>query len=273
MSLGLGLGLPFGRAKMIRFDPLTLFANGEQGAWHDPSDLSTLFQDSAGSTPVTAAGQPVGLMLDKSGRNNHARQTTAAARPLYQIDAGKPYLAFDGVDDFMVTTAFDWGSDEAFIGVGVRANTIHPGIIFETSVDAPTTNGTFRLFSAAANAGRYGAGVRGITDSATTYNPNGIPGTNYVGSLVGTTAGADRAANLAWRLNGLAQTESQSLSTGPAGGGSFGNHPLYIGTRAGTSLPFNGRIYGAILRNLNPDTATIEAIEQYLAAKAGVILP
>lgn len=43
-----------------------LFASGEQGAWYDPSDLTTMFQDSAGTTPVTADGQPVGLILDKS---------------------------------------------------------------------------------------------------------------------------------------------------------------------------------------------------------------
>ena len=55
--LPLGLG---------RFSPATLFATGEQGAWYDPSDLTTLFQDSAGTTPVTAAAQQVGLMLDKS---------------------------------------------------------------------------------------------------------------------------------------------------------------------------------------------------------------
>lgn len=47
------------------FTPISLFSLGEQGAWYDPSDLSTLFQDSAGTTPVTAVGQPVGLMLDK----------------------------------------------------------------------------------------------------------------------------------------------------------------------------------------------------------------
>lgn len=43
-----------------------MFANGEQGVWYDPSDFTTLFQDSAGTTPVTAVEQPVGLMLDKS---------------------------------------------------------------------------------------------------------------------------------------------------------------------------------------------------------------
>ena len=48
------------------FNPLSLFLAGEQGAWYDPSDLTTLFQDSAGTTPVTAVEQPVGLMLDKS---------------------------------------------------------------------------------------------------------------------------------------------------------------------------------------------------------------
>jgi len=48
------------------FSPLSLFANGEQGGWYDPSDLTTLYQDAAGTTPVTAVEQPVGLVLDKS---------------------------------------------------------------------------------------------------------------------------------------------------------------------------------------------------------------
>lgn len=43
-----------------------LFANNEQGFWYDNNDLSTLFQDAAGTTPVTGPGQPVGLQLDKS---------------------------------------------------------------------------------------------------------------------------------------------------------------------------------------------------------------
>ena len=43
-----------------------LFSNGEQGFFYDPNDLSTMYQDAAGTVPVTAVGQPVGLMLDKS---------------------------------------------------------------------------------------------------------------------------------------------------------------------------------------------------------------
>lgn len=44
----------------------SLFANGEQGFWYDPSDMGTMYQDAAGTVPVTAVGQAVGLMLDKS---------------------------------------------------------------------------------------------------------------------------------------------------------------------------------------------------------------
>lgn len=43
-----------------------LFANNEQGFFYDPNDLSTMFQDAAWNVPVTAAGQPVSLILDKS---------------------------------------------------------------------------------------------------------------------------------------------------------------------------------------------------------------
>ena len=53
---------PFSRP----FSPASFFANGEQGWWYDPSNFSTLFQDSAGTTPVTAVEQPVGLQLDLS---------------------------------------------------------------------------------------------------------------------------------------------------------------------------------------------------------------
>jgi hypothetical protein len=48
------------------YSPLILFSASEPGVWYDPSDITTLFQDTSGTTPVTATGQSVGLMLDKS---------------------------------------------------------------------------------------------------------------------------------------------------------------------------------------------------------------
>jgi hypothetical protein len=70
------------RHSPLPFSPSSLFANGEQGWWYDPSNFSTLFQDAAGTTPVTAVEQPVGLQLDLSGRGNHRFQTTSANRPV-----------------------------------------------------------------------------------------------------------------------------------------------------------------------------------------------
>ena len=64
------------------FYPLSLFANGEPGFWLDPSDLSTMFQTSAGTTPVTAVEQPVGRINDKSGRGCNFTQSTAGVRPV-----------------------------------------------------------------------------------------------------------------------------------------------------------------------------------------------
>jgi hypothetical protein len=65
MAFGFGFGMPRSFA-VPAFSPASLFANGEQGWWYDPSNFATLFQDSAGTTPVTAVEQPVGLQLDLS---------------------------------------------------------------------------------------------------------------------------------------------------------------------------------------------------------------
>jgi len=58
------LGMRSALLSGVAFTPAALFASGEQGVWYDPSDFSTLFQDSAGTIPVTAVEQPVGFMAD-----------------------------------------------------------------------------------------------------------------------------------------------------------------------------------------------------------------
>ena len=82
LPIGLGSVAPLASGGGSPFSPLSLFSGGAPGAWYDPSDYSTLFQDSAGTTPVTAVEQPVGRMLDKSGYGNHAFQATSASRPV-----------------------------------------------------------------------------------------------------------------------------------------------------------------------------------------------
>jgi len=71
LKFGLMLGGK-GQHKPYIFTPADLFFLGEKGAYYSPSDISTLFQDEAGTVPVTADGEPVGLMLDKSPNINIA---------------------------------------------------------------------------------------------------------------------------------------------------------------------------------------------------------
>ncbi len=50
--------------------PAQLFSQGQEGVWYEPKPVvagqQVLYQDSAGTTPVEADGDPVGLMLDRS---------------------------------------------------------------------------------------------------------------------------------------------------------------------------------------------------------------
>lgn len=79
------------------FNPLSLFTGGIDGSWFDPSDFSTMFQDTAGTTPVTAAGQSVARINDKSGNGHNATQATSANRPTIQQDGSSNwYLSFSG---------------------------------------------------------------------------------------------------------------------------------------------------------------------------------
>jgi len=86
----------------------SLFGAGEQGALYIPMPIvfgeQALFQDSAGTVPVTADGDPVGRMLDQSPNNNRAIQSLSARRPVYNTDGTLNFAAFDGIDDFLQAT-------------------------------------------------------------------------------------------------------------------------------------------------------------------------
>lgn len=82
--------------------------------WLDASDSTTLFADSAGSTPATADGDPVGRWSDKSGNSNHTIQADGTKKPLLKsaILNGKSIIRNDGVNDFLKSTT--GGADSSF---------------------------------------------------------------------------------------------------------------------------------------------------------------
>ncbi|HEY0625471.1 MAG TPA: hypothetical protein VGD10_01935 [Allosphingosinicella sp.] len=86
------------------FSPRALFRSGAAGVWFDPSDLGSMSQNSDG-TGAAAVDGPVGRILDKSGRGNHAVQPLAAARPMLRRENGLHFLEFAADDSLRAAFA------------------------------------------------------------------------------------------------------------------------------------------------------------------------
>jgi hypothetical protein len=178
VNLGLNLGLG---ALGGGFSPLSLFAAGQQGAWLEASDISTLFQTDDTSTPVTAAGQAVGRWQDKSGRNNHATQANTAQRGLYQVNPAR--ITLDRVDDRLVMTVPSGG----FVGTMVLAT---PEGTAAYGVNIPA--GSYNIGGRGGTGGQYfpgsamqgyiirnGAMTQGESDQAIAYLRDNGGGPDY----------------------------------------------------------------------------------------------
>ena len=242
------------------FTPAALFTTGVNGAWYDPSDFSTLFQNAAGTVPVTAVGQPVGRILDKSGNGNHAFNPSgnSANFPVLQQDGtGRYYLSFNGVNQWLQTNSIDFTyGDKMFVCAGVRKlSDATPQGIVELSLIADANNGSFWVRRDYQYLVRSGGGyTAAFTDSVS------APRTDVIALI------ADLAAPLTrTRLNGV----DGNTSANPSNGGNFGNYPLYIGARAGTSLWFNGRLYGLVVAGKQASASKIASTESWLNQKTG----
>ena len=77
--IGLGATLFKAATRGRGFSPASLFSNGEEGVWYDPSKLSSMKQLSDGTVDAVI-GQPVGYIEDQSGNGNHAIQATLTKR-------------------------------------------------------------------------------------------------------------------------------------------------------------------------------------------------
>lgn len=220
-----------------------------------------MFQDSAGTIPVTAVGQPVGKILDKSGRGNHATQATAAARPILQQDGnGKYYLSFDGVDDFLSTGNINFTVTDkitAILGIKHSDATGFDGV-FSIGAGAPGTiwtysnaaNLEFKIQGASAVAGGVFPAQTGTT-SVLVYNAD--------------LSAASAALALRMRRNGAALMANSYPNNNAPGAGNFSNNSLAIGSAAGVWL--NGFLYGLIVRGAA--TADPSAAEAWMNDKTG----
>jgi len=250
------------------FSPLDLFASGEQGAWYDPSDLTTMFQDSAGTTPVTADGQPVGLIRDKSGRNNHASQATAAKRPLYKTSGGLHWLQFDGVDDGLSTAAIDFtATDKMSLFSGTKRTTVYPQSVV-VELNNINDGNSFVHFARGTsdNVVQYGVHSSGAYELQD-YTDSPPPSTAVWSAQMDRAAASGNLISI--RKNG---TAGGSNSRADPITGNFMSGPLHVGSRD-TALSMTGNIYSIIVLGRLATTQEITDTETWVAAKTGVTLP
>lgn len=246
------------------------FKRGEQGVWLDPSDHSTLFQDVAGSVPITAPGQQVALARDKSGRGNHFVQPVALARPVLQTDGlGHWWLAFDGVDDFMVSAAplnLSSTSKLAIIA-GLRSDPLTGSSIWaELSTISNSLPGAFYVGAPVVSTGtQYGTAFY-------LGSPPGVSGTlqlrsEFLAVPRVVTYRVDTSVSVRSRIDGGGE-----VNTATTRGGNFaGTQKLYLGARAGTSAFFKGRLYSLVIRGAETADAQVIPGEAFIADKMGLV--
>jgi hypothetical protein len=258
--------------KVASFAPASLFAASEQGGWYDPSDLSTMWKDTAGTDPVTADGDLVARIDDKSGNGNHLTQATSGNRPTYKTSGGLHWLEFNGTSQAMSTpSAFNLSaSDKLTIWMGLRRDQDTTGtVLLELSANWSSNAGSFYVSAPDDATKRLGIAARGsaaanANQSATVGAVSTAPDNCVL------TATHDIAGDLSkiWR-NRTAGTDG----TGDKGTGNFASaQSLFLGARNLGSFRFTGRVYSLIIRGGTSTSGQIADAEAWIAAKSGVTL-
>jgi hypothetical protein len=179
--------------------------------------------------------------------------------------ASLSYLSFDGIDDFMITPTITPGTDKVQVFAGVRKlSDATTGMVIEASTALSSNLGAFFLAAPNGAASNYSFVSKG---SIPTFGSDGLangfaaPTTNVVTGL-----GDISGNSVIIRVNAT----QRAIATTVQGTGNYLAYPLYIGRRGGTTLPFNGQMYGLITRfGANLTTTAISRTESWLNNKTG----
>jgi hypothetical protein len=260
------------------FSPLSLFTTGVKGYWLDPSDFSTMFQDVAATTPVTAVGQSVALIRDKSGNNSHFQQPTAGKRPILQQDGnGKYYLQATAANSTVMYETTGAPQNDLRTGslmwvIGYKYDAAVSQVLISRAYAGPGVGRHYIAFNSG-NAKAFDF----YYDASGSATEISWPSTAIDVQVA--TAIIDRAGiSLSQRINGNA-LGTVTGATGPIGtdynNASYERLFCYGGTsnafNSGESNFFGGRLYGVIkvLQSLVSSNTDIVNTEQYMAGKCG----
>ena len=181
----------------------------------------------------------------------------------YDADPSKfpAYLRFDGVDDALQTGNINFTStDKMTVWAGVtKLSDAAASILLENNDNSDNNQGSFYITAPeGAGSSRFSFRSRGsvVTAPVNLYG-NAAPISRVVAAI------GDIGGDISTiRAGGASATNAQDQGTG-----NYGNYPLYVGARAGTSIFFNGRLYSLIVRGAQTPLSQIEAAERYIKQK------
>jgi hypothetical protein len=216
----------------------------------------------SGTSGIYIWGADLRASNDGVGLPAYQRVNTATD---YDSTGFPVYLRADGVDDGMVTNSIDFtATDKMTVVAGVRKlSDAAPAILAELSVNANSNAGSFYFVAPEDLNNRYLSIARGVANA--NANQSATTGLNGVAPDTAVIAIThDIAGDLSTiRRNTVAGTSG----TGDKGTGNYGNYPLYLFRRAGTTLPFNGRFYGLTIVNKLLSTTELTQLETYTNSK------
>ena len=241
-----GRGRPIGGGVAPAFVPTDI--DGCQ-LWLDGSDITTLFQDSAKTTPVTADGNVVGAWADKSGNGNDATRTPVANKPLYKtsIQNGESVVRFDGINDALLLGGMT-------VGVG--------SLTFFIATNPTSIAATLKYFIDI-HVGRLI--VAHTTDDAA------FKVGWYDGAFDSVAAAQTGAQSLCWHFtsggNGEVFRDGSSLGTAAYTAKAIGGNVGLFSEADGSSKYVSGDAFEVIIYDSALSTGNRQAVETYLNNK------
>lgn len=245
--------------------PMKASFSGHQGVWLDPSDLSTMFSDVAGTTPATVDGL-VRRINDKAGNGNNF--TEATNPPTLRSAGGLYWLEFNGTSQILTTTNLvitidkpgTGGNQDNYAGAAIRYDTI-TGIQAAVTVDRPTVGPRI------VNPIGHNAGVA----RSVAFNTGG---TAYIDSAASLVAGTDYTQE-ATVLSGSVEVYVNGASDGATtivGTPNYGNSPIRLGASQATTPAsyFGGRLYGFVWRADTTSVGDRALYRAWINSKRGV---
>lgn len=230
--------------------PAALYAGGYAlGSW-EVYDISKLWQDTAGTSPVTATGQAVKRIDDISGNGNHVTNPTGWV--LAEDAFGCMYLQTDGVSAFEAT---------------VTAQTSYPLTLCAAAKSDVATN-ALNIISLRASDSSYkslynlSATGWAVNDRNAAQNANAEHIGSNATSHVGVGEFNTSSANLI--MDGV------DASAATANANAFGAlDKVYIGKTFSAGNYYSGRFYGANAINKTLSLAERKRLENFRAIKSG----